>query len=117
VLHGAWAAAIALTGKYDQILNYVVSIDVLFFGLTGASLLVFRARAKRSGVAEEEDLVRVPWHPITTSVFVLACWAVSATTIVQYPRNAGIGVVILFAGAIVHQFWARHSAAISSASS
>ncbi len=44
VLQGVWAAVIALTGKYDQILNYVVSIDVLFFGLTGASLLVFRAR-------------------------------------------------------------------------
>ena len=47
VLQGVWAAVIALTGKYDQILNYVVSIDVLFFGLTGASLLIFRARAKR----------------------------------------------------------------------
>jgi basic amino acid/polyamine antiporter, APA family len=107
VLQGAWAALIALTGKYDQILNYVESIDVLFFGLTGASLLIFRAREKRAGGVEERDLVRVPWHPITTSVFVLTCWAVSATTIVQYPRNAGIGVVILLAGLVVYQFWGR----------
>src|SRR5437763_8365145 len=51
VLQGVCAAAIALTGKYDQILNYVVAIDVLFFGLTGASLLSFerdpRGRAWR----------------------------------------------------------------------
>src|SRR5438045_9268936 len=40
VLQGICAAAIAFTGKYDQILNYVVAIDVLFFGLTGASLLI-----------------------------------------------------------------------------
>src|SRR5690349_18383279 len=67
VLQGVWAAVIALTGKYDQILNYVVSLDVLFFGLTGASLLVFRARARRAGTeASEGELVRVPWHPITT---------------------------------------------------
>ena len=32
-------AVIALSGRYDQILNYVVSIDVLFFGLTGAVLM------------------------------------------------------------------------------
>ena len=51
VLQGVWAAVIALTGKYDQILNYVVSIDVLFFGLTGASLLVFRARESRARTA------------------------------------------------------------------
>ncbi|HMA23109.1 MAG: APC family permease [Gemmatimonas sp.] len=106
VLQGVWAAIIALTGKYDQILNYVVSIDVLFFGLTGASLLVFRARARRAGTEEAEgELVRVPWHPITTLVFVLACWSVSLTTIVQYPANAGIGVAILVLGLGVYQFW------------
>lgn len=108
VLQGVWAAIIALTGKYDQILNYVVSIDVLFFGLTGASLLVFRARARRAGTEESEgELVRVPWHPITTLVFVLACWSVSLTTIVQYPANAGIGVAILALGLVVYQFWKR----------
>ncbi|MEP6495484.1 MAG: amino acid permease [bacterium] len=106
VLQGVWAGVIALTGKYDQILNYVVSIDVLFFGLTGASLLVFRARERRDGTeAEAGDLVRVPWHPFTTIVFVVSCWAVSATTIIQYPKNAGIGVAILLVGVVVYQFW------------
>ena len=47
----------------------------------------------------------MPWHPITTLVFVLACWAVSLTTIVQYPRNAGIGVAILLLGLLVYQGW------------
>jgi APA family basic amino acid/polyamine antiporter len=108
VLQGVMAAVIALTGKYDQILNYVVSIDVLFFGLTGASLLVFRARERQAGTdAAAGDLVRVPFHPFTTIVFVLACWAVSATTIVQYPKNAGIGVAILLVGAVVFQFWKK----------
>jgi APA family basic amino acid/polyamine antiporter len=111
VLQGALAAIIALTGKYEQILNYVVSIDVLFFGLTGASLLVFRARARRAGTeASEGDLVRVPWHPFTTIVFVAACWAVSLTTVAQYPRNAGIGVVILAVGVVAFQFWKGGSA-------
>jgi APA family basic amino acid/polyamine antiporter len=108
VLQGVWAAVIALTGKYDQILNYVVSIDVLFFGLTGASLLVFRARQRASGEAEGQH-VRVPLHPITTLVFVAACWAVSLTTIVQYPRNAGAGVLILAIGVVVYQFWRKRA--------
>ena len=103
VLQGVCAAAIALTGKYDQILNYVVSIDVLFFGLTGASLLIFRARLK--GETSEEGRLRVPGHPITTSIFVLACWAISISTVVQFPRNAGIGVGILAAGALIYPLW------------
>jgi basic amino acid/polyamine antiporter, APA family len=107
VLQGIWAAVVAMTGRYEQILNYVVTIDVLFFGLTGASLLVFRARAHRDGTEQAHgDLIRVPWHPITTGLFVLACWGVAISTLVRFPQNAGIGVVILGLGALVYRFWA-----------
>jgi len=107
VLQGIWAAIVAMTGRYEQILNYVVTIDVLFFGLTGASLLVFRARARREGTEETEGkLVRVPWHPFTTWLFVLACWGVAISTLIRFPQNAGIGVVILGIGALVYRFWA-----------
>jgi APA family basic amino acid/polyamine antiporter len=108
VLQGVCAAVIALTGKYDQILNYVVAIDVLFFGLTGASLLIFRARLQKE--TSDEERLRVPWHPVTTSVFVLACWAISISTVVQFPRNAGIGVAILGAGALIYPLWRRSPA-------
>src|SRR5438270_5806820 len=108
VLQGVWAVIVAMTGRYEQILNYVVTIDVLFFGLTGASLLVFRARARHAGTEESEGkIVRVPWHPLTTSLFVLACWGVAISTLVRFPQNAGIGVVILGIGVLVYRFWAK----------
>jgi APA family basic amino acid/polyamine antiporter len=104
ILQGAWAALVAMTGRYEQILNYVVTIDVLFFGLTGAALFIFRRREKpKAG----EEFVRVPWHPVTTGVFVLACWTLAISTLVRYPQNAGIGVLILGIGALVYRFWAR----------
>src|SRR4030095_16009782 len=108
MLQGALAAVIALTGKYDEILNYVVAIDVLFFGLTGASLLIFRRRLRKE--TSHEERLRAPWHPVTTSVFVLACWAISISTVVQFPRNAGIGVGILGAGALIYPLWRRSPA-------
>src|SRR6202044_3194510 len=48
VLQSIWTVVVALSGKYEQILNYVVSMDFLFFGLTGLSLFVFRRRAATS---------------------------------------------------------------------
>jgi APA family basic amino acid/polyamine antiporter len=92
-----------MTGKYDQILNYVVTIDALFFGLTGAALFIFR---KREGGVATDDFVRVPWHPYTTGLFVAACWCLVISTLIAAPLNAGIGVAILAIGALVFQFWA-----------
>lgn len=103
VLQGIWAAVVALTGKYDQILNYVVTIDALFFGLTGTALFVFRSRENADA---DKNFVRVPGHPYTTGVFVLACWSLVLSTLVASPLNAGIGVVILAIGALVYLFWA-----------
>ena len=105
VLQGVWAAVIALTGKYDQILNYVEAIDVLFFGLTGASLIIFRMRARKAG--DEEERMRVPLHPITTAIFVLACWLISLTTVIRYPSHAGVGFGILLVGVAVYFLWGR----------
>lgn len=99
VLQGLLAAVIALSGRYEQILNYVVSIDFLFFGLTGAALFVLRARA--SGVSA----FRTPGHPLTTLAFVAACWGVALYTMFRYPQNAIYGILILLAGVPVFFAW------------
>src|SRR6516164_780767 len=49
-LQGALAIVITLSGRYEQILNYVVSVDVIFFALTAASVFVFRRRFRDRSV-------------------------------------------------------------------
>ena len=102
-LQGVLAAIIALSGRYEQILNYVVSIDVIFFGLTGASLFVFRRRAPS---AREH---RTPGHPFTTIFFVAACWLVVLATFYHYPANSLIGLVLLLLGIPVYLYWSRRN--------
>jgi APA family basic amino acid/polyamine antiporter len=108
VLQGITASIIAIVGRFEQVLNYVVSIDVLFFGLTGASLLIFRRREQG-----EAPAIKVPFHPISTILFVAACWAICVTTVVSAPRDAGGGVAILLIGVPVFLIWNRRRAATS----
>ncbi len=49
VMQSVLTLVIALSGSYEKILNYVVSIDFIFFGLTGVSLFVFRRRDGAAG--------------------------------------------------------------------
>ena len=106
-LQGTWAAVIALSGRYEQILNYVVAIDTLFFGLTGAALLVFRHRELRGRASRPADGSRMPGHPWTTLVFTVAFLALALNTVLQFPRSAGIGVGILVLGLPVYWLWRR----------
>ena len=108
VLQSVWTIVIALSGRYEQILNYVVSMDWVFFGATAATLFVFRRR-QRSGAMRVEGVPRVPGHPYTTAIFVaISCWIVG-NTIYRYPQNSLIGFALLAAGVPVYFLWARNS--------
>jgi basic amino acid/polyamine antiporter, APA family len=101
VLQGVIAMIIAVSGRYEQILNLVTSVDFILFGMTGISLLVFRARQPAS------DGFRTPLHPLTTIFFVLSCFLVVASTIYKYPANSAIGLAILATGIPVYFLWRR----------
>ena len=101
-LQGLLAIVITLWGRYEQILNYVVSVDFIFFGATALCLFVFRKRDDQN-----KRIVRVPGHPITTLLFVAACWLVVVNTVYKYPRNTVIGIALLLAGVPAFYFWRR----------
>ena len=109
LLQGAWAIVIALSGRYEQILNYVVSMDFLFFGLTATCLFVFRRREARAGAGGNLGAgptpYQTPGHPVTTALFIAACWLVVANTLYKYPGNTAVGMAILLAGIPVYFVW------------
>jgi APA family basic amino acid/polyamine antiporter len=104
VLQGLLAIIISFWGRYEQILNYVVSMDFIFFGLTACCIFVFRKRERLPANA-----TRTPGHPFTTLLFVAACWLVVINTIIRYPSNTLIGIAILAAGVPAYFFWSKRS--------
>jgi APA family basic amino acid/polyamine antiporter len=128
-LQGVFAVVIALSGKYEQILNYVISVDFIWFGLTAASLFVFRHRAsgevgrrqKAEGSKDKQPTAhsllqtvssastggyfRVPGHPLTTALFVIACALIVFSTIYTHLEDSWIGLLILVSGIPVYFFW------------
>ncbi len=99
VLQSVWTMVIAASGRYEQILNYVVAMDFIFFGLTATCIFILR-RGDRG-----HEGYRVPGHPVTTALFIAACWLVVANTIYRYPANSLAGMGILAAGVPVYCFW------------
>ena len=109
VLQSIWTIVVALSGRYEQILNYVVAMDFLFFGLTATCVFVFR----RHGVGDGSGY-HVPGHPFTTGTFIVISWLVVANTIYRYPANTLLGMLILLLGIPVYALWHRQHSAGSS---
>lgn len=102
-LQGVLAIVIALLGTYERILNYVVSVDVIFFGLTACCIFVFRKR--QSDNDGKAAITRVPGHPLTTILFIAVCSLVVINTVYRYPDNTLIGIAIMIAGVPAYLFW------------
>ncbi|TMJ20664.1 MAG: amino acid permease [Alphaproteobacteria bacterium] len=100
LLQGIVAVLIALSGTYGSILSYVVSVDFIWFALTGAALFVFRARDAK-GTAWFE----APGHPFTTGLFVVACAVIVGATVYNDLANSAVGFIILLAGIPAFLYW------------
>ena len=100
-LQGVFAIAMAVSGSYERILNYVVSTSYVFTGLLGVALFVIRAQDRRGGVSANAHF-RAPWHPFSTIVVIASSWAIAIDTYVKYPSDGLIGFAILLSAIPVY---------------
>jgi APA family basic amino acid/polyamine antiporter len=103
IVQGLAAIIIACSGTYGEILNFEVTVDFIFFGMTAAALFVLRQRQ----IGSDTAAYRVPGYPFTTMLFVLSCAGIVISAIIASPWNSAIALCIMLAGLPVYYFWSR----------
>jgi APA family basic amino acid/polyamine antiporter len=103
-LQGALAIVIVLAAsRYEKILEYVVSVDVVFFALTAVCVFVFRRRNRGK---PRGDFFHIPGHPFTTLFFIAACCVITFSVVYKEPLNTAISLGIMMAGLPAYFVWA-----------
>ncbi len=105
VTGSAWAAVLAATGTFEQLLTYVVFTGWLFYALGAASIFFYRRRS----VADDSVPYQVPGYPWTPLLFVVAAGSLVVNTILTQPDRAAIGLGIVLLGAPVYFIWRGRS--------
>jgi len=105
-LQGIAAIVIALSGDFNQILNFVVTLVYLFNGLLALALFVLRARDGANGSTQAGGF-RVPGHPVTTGIYLIASWSIAIVTYVTDPRSGLIGLAIVLSAIPIYALWSR----------
>jgi len=89
------AVILTLSGTFGQLVDFVTFGDWIFFGLTAASVYVYRARDQN------------PRYRPAPALFILAAAFVVYSSIVSNPRNAGIGAGLIALGIPAFLYWRR----------
>ena len=103
VIQTAWAIVLVLTGTYAQLVDYVVSVDWIFFGAAGATIFVFR---KTIPLEERpEGVFRAPLFPVLPALFVGVSVLIVGSVLWTNPVRSGLGFALLAAGVPAYLYW------------
>jgi len=118
LLQGAVTLALVAAGSatpdgFGAMVAYTAPVFWTFFLLTGATLLVFRFRARDAGTPAQAPGFRVPLYPLVPAAFVATC-ALMLWSSVDYLRNpvygpkfglmALAGIAVMAAGVPLYLF-------------
>jgi basic amino acid/polyamine antiporter, APA family len=109
LIQAVWAVALALSGTYGQLLDYVVFGDWIFFGLIVATIFAYRRLDARTGATP--TVFRMPGYPVLPALFVIVAVYVVVSAILSNPRNALLGALLIALGIPAFLFWRRQNLA------
>jgi len=99
---GIWAAALTLSGRYDQLYTYVIFGMVLSYTLTVVGM--FLLRWKRPDIPRPYRCTGYPWLP---AIYVLIGAAWILNTIIRRPLEAFWSSAIVLIGVPGYLYWKR----------
>lgn len=98
----AWAAVLAASGTFEQLLTYVVFVGWAFYSFGAASIFYYRRRQP-----DAPRPFRVPGYPWTPWLFIGIAAAIVVNTVWLHPGRAAVGIGLVALGIPVYWFWKR----------
>lgn len=102
IVSSAWAALMAATGTFEELLTYVVFTGWGFYALGAAA--IFHYRRKHPDAPRPFRTPGYPWTPI---LFIVASGAIVLNTLLTNPGRALIGIAIVLLGVPAYGFWRK----------
>ncbi len=102
VVQGIWACALCLSGKYGDLLDYVIFAVLIFYVLTIIGIFVLR----RTRPAAERPY-KAFGYPVLPLIYIVAASAVCLDLLIYKPRYTWPGMIIVLLGIPVYYIWRR----------
>jgi len=102
IWQGIWASVLVLSGTFDQLTDMIIFAVFFFYGATSLGVFILRRK-----MPDAPRPYKVWGYPIVPAIFILFCIVLFVNTIVTRPREAMIGLTLIFTGVPVYWFLNR----------
>ncbi|HUA35919.1 MAG TPA: amino acid permease [Candidatus Binataceae bacterium] len=102
VMQGVWAALLAISGTYSELLDYVIFAQLMFYVLTVAAVFVLRIRRP-----DAPRPYKAWGYPIVPAIYIVAATALMLDLLVVRPRFTWPGLLIALSGVPIYLAGAR----------
>ncbi|MET3112638.1 APA family basic amino acid/polyamine antiporter [Pedobacter sp. CG_S7] len=92
-----WASALCLTGKYGDLLDYVMIIVIIFYILTIYGIFILRRK-----MPDAERPYKAFGYPVLPFLYIIVASAICISLLITKTSTCGWGVVIMLAGIPVY---------------
>ncbi|HSK74054.1 MAG TPA: amino acid permease [Pyrinomonadaceae bacterium] len=99
IVQGIWACLLALSGSFDTLTDFVIFGSWIFYGLTTASIFVFRRK-----YPDAERPYKAFGYPIVPILFLLATGWLLYRTVIDAPGKSLIGILLILAGLPIYYY-------------
>jgi len=96
---GIWASVLVLSGTFDQLTDMIIFAVFIFYGATTLGVFILRRR-----MPDAHRPYKVWGYPVVPAIFILFCIGLFFNTIITRPREAAIGLILIFSGIPVYFF-------------
>lgn len=97
-----WSGVLVLSGSYSDLLEYVISADILFYVLLVAAVIALRVRRP-----DWPRPFRAPAYPVLPLLYAAAGMTLIVFLLVGNPRTTWPGYVFVLSGVPVYFLWSR----------
>ncbi len=97
-----WASVLCLTGRYGDLLNYVIFVVLIFYALTIAAVFILRKK-----YPDMERPYKALGYPVVPFLYVVTALTIGIGLLIYQPTYTWPGFVIILLGIPVFMIWNR----------
>jgi APA family basic amino acid/polyamine antiporter len=97
-----WACVLVLSGSFDQITDMLIFAAFIYYGATTVGVFILRKR-----MPDAPRPYKVWGYPVIPALFIIFCVLLVGNTIIERPREAGIGLTLILLGIPFYWWFSR----------